>query len=211
MNAFDIVIIDGIDRSGKSTLCSKFAEKYKLLEYDVIELFNENDIFRQICKPFDDFRNSISLSQRYDVIASSQLMPLARMLYILYNKSTSNTAIIINRLCISCIVNMNILRPEQTVWKNDEYIKYCIAFIETIKQFANVYYYNMIFEKTSVPFEDNENPLLKLNHEQLVQLNHEYANIAFHSPLKQYVDTFVLNVVQDNMNVFYEHFDNQIF
>lgn len=175
-----IVIFDGTDRSGKTTLCSKFTESFKNRGYDVLELFTENDIFREICQPFDEFRKGVSLSTRYDTIAASQLLHTARMMQIFSAKASKPNAIVVNRFFLSCLVNMKVLRPEQAIWNENEYILYAKAFMDTVSKFADIQYINIVFKPGYEPKEDNANPQYSLNHSQLVRLNEEYMKMPEH-------------------------------
>lgn len=201
-----IIVIDGIDRSGKSITINKLIEEYKDT-HNVVTLHTSDTQ-----KHFKTYFKSITKEKLYDTIHASNIFSTYQNIVSLLelNKSHDKPLLILmGRFYVSAIVNGNILRPKNFEDKWDEYKEYAKAFELQIKELDVGYYYFIVSKDiTSSKFEaDNNNEYVSISEGTMYNLNrfyryiHEYFNFESHIPIVLETETHNESYIKISKNI----------
>lgn len=184
----EIIITEGVDRSGKGTALSQLEHLYTNAGYKVRTIFktsSANEDYNQLAKtsygPIAEAKKNFSNHVNYDLFSLGAL-EMVRTIVANLHLEHNNYVVLIDRFGLSNLVYGEILRKEEfeKIFPDTEILrKYIFACIKSLASIAPTKLY-MALKLNHAKFEDdNANENLKVTALQLQEINKKYESFLF--------------------------------
>lgn len=192
-----IIILEGVDRSGKGTALAQLENLYTMNDFKVVNIFRQsllaenkqyNDLAIASYEPLQKIKKQFSNHINFDIFSLGAL-EMIRSIILQHSFTKEQTVILIDRFAISNIIYGEVLRPLEfkTTFENIELVRnYCFAAIQSLTFLAPVELYistkvHHLFDK----IDDTENENLVVTVSQLAKVSESFTKFI---ESKEFID-----------------------